>query len=59
MFPMPRVMYAMAEDGLLFRFLAQIHSGTHTPIIATVVSGTIAGEKIIFALPLVVLLTSL
>lgn len=42
MFPMPRVMYAMAEDGLLFRFLAQIHSGTHTPIIATVVSGTIA-----------------
>ncbi|XP_032966298.1 cationic amino acid transporter 3 isoform X2 [Rhinolophus ferrumequinum] len=42
MFPMPRVIYAMAEDGLLFRVLAQIHSDTHTPIVATVVSGVIA-----------------
>nr|KAF6493003.1 solute carrier family 7 member 3 [Molossus molossus] len=42
MFPMPRVIYAMAEDGLLFRFLARIHSGTRTPIVATVVSGIIA-----------------
>uniref|UniRef100_A0A7N9DEJ4 Solute carrier family 7 member 3 n=1 Tax=Macaca fascicularis TaxID=9541 RepID=A0A7N9DEJ4_MACFA len=42
MFPMPRVIYAMAEDGLLFRVLARIHTGTRTPIIATVVSGIIA-----------------
>ncbi|XP_012330443.1 cationic amino acid transporter 3 [Aotus nancymaae] len=42
MFPMPRVIYAMAEDGLLFRILARIHTGTHTPIVATVVSGIIA-----------------
>ncbi|XP_058514193.1 cationic amino acid transporter 3 [Ochotona princeps] len=42
MFPMPRVIYAMAEDGLLFHFLARIHHGTHTPIMATVVSGVIA-----------------
>ncbi|CAO2623532.1 Cationic amino acid transporter 3 [Lemmus lemmus] len=42
MFPMPRVIYAMAEDGLLFRVLAKVHSGTHTPIVATVVSGVIA-----------------
>ncbi|XP_036982607.1 cationic amino acid transporter 3 [Artibeus jamaicensis] len=42
MFPMPRVIYAMAEDGLLFRFLARIHSSTRTPIVATVVSGIIA-----------------
>ncbi|XP_040323660.1 cationic amino acid transporter 3 isoform X1 [Herpailurus yagouaroundi] len=42
MFPMPRVIYAMAEDGLLFRVLARIHSGTHTPIVATVVSGIVA-----------------
>ncbi|XP_020008005.2 cationic amino acid transporter 3 [Castor canadensis] len=42
MFPMPRVMYAMAEDGLLFRVLARVHKSTHTPIVATVVSGIIA-----------------
>ncbi|XP_008987706.1 cationic amino acid transporter 3 [Callithrix jacchus] len=42
MFPMPRVIYAMAEDGLLFRVLARIHTGTHTPVVATVVSGIIA-----------------
>uniref|UniRef100_G1QK53 Solute carrier family 7 member 3 n=1 Tax=Nomascus leucogenys TaxID=61853 RepID=G1QK53_NOMLE len=42
MFPMPRVIYAMAEDGLLFHVLARIHTGTRTPIIATVVSGIIA-----------------
>ncbi|XP_049975665.1 cationic amino acid transporter 3 isoform X2 [Alexandromys fortis] len=42
MFPMPRVIYAMAEDGLLFRVLAKVHSGTRTPIVATVVSGVIA-----------------
>ncbi|XP_007990194.3 cationic amino acid transporter 3 [Chlorocebus sabaeus] len=44
MFPMPRVIYAMAEDGLLFRVLARIHTGTRTPIIATVVSGIIAAS---------------
>ncbi|XP_075418925.1 high affinity cationic amino acid transporter 1 [Tenrec ecaudatus] len=42
MFPMPRVIYAMAEDGLLFKFLAKINERTKTPITATVVSGAIA-----------------
>ncbi|KAK1329766.1 hypothetical protein QTO34_009949 [Cnephaeus nilssonii] len=42
MFPTPRVILAMAEDGLLFRALARIHPRTHTPIIATIVSGTLA-----------------
>uniref|UniRef100_G3TRV1 Solute carrier family 7 member 1 n=1 Tax=Loxodonta africana TaxID=9785 RepID=G3TRV1_LOXAF len=42
MFPMPRVIYAMAEDGLLFKFLAQINDRTKTPIIATLTSGAIA-----------------
>ena len=40
---MPRVIYAMAEDGLLFCVLAGNHTGTHTLIVATVVSGIIAG----------------
>lgn len=42
MFPMPRVIYAMAEDGLLFRFLAKVNDRTKTPIIATLTSGAIA-----------------
>ncbi|XP_074159669.1 high affinity cationic amino acid transporter 1 [Sminthopsis crassicaudata] len=42
MFPMPRVIYAMAEDGLLFKFLAKVNERTKTPIIATLTSGAIA-----------------
>ncbi|XP_025896694.1 cationic amino acid transporter 3 [Nothoprocta perdicaria] len=42
MFPMPRVIYAMAEDGLLFKFLASINSRTKTPLSATIASGVLA-----------------
>uniref|UniRef100_A0A672T181 Solute carrier family 7 member 1 n=1 Tax=Sinocyclocheilus grahami TaxID=75366 RepID=A0A672T181_SINGR len=42
MFPMPRVIWAMAEDGLLFKFLASINEKSKTPIIATVTSGIVA-----------------
>ncbi|NXA77844.1 CTR1 protein, partial [Thryothorus ludovicianus] len=42
MFPMPRVIHAMAEDGLLFKFLSKIHSGRKTPLMATFVSGFFA-----------------
>lgn len=44
MFPMPRVIYAMAEDGLLFRILSRINTRTKTPLFATVASGIVAGE---------------
>ncbi|XP_049605868.1 probable cationic amino acid transporter [Syngnathus scovelli] len=42
LFPMPRVIYAMASDGLLFRSLSQVSAFTHTPAAACVVSGTLA-----------------
>lgn len=42
MFPMPRVIYAMADDGLLFKFLASINERTKTPLVATIVSGIIS-----------------
>ncbi|XP_051535395.1 high affinity cationic amino acid transporter 1-like isoform X2 [Myxocyprinus asiaticus] len=42
MFPMPRVIWAMAEDGLLFKFLANISEKSKTPIMATITSGIVA-----------------
>uniref|UniRef100_T1GGE6 Cationic amino acid transporter C-terminal domain-containing protein n=1 Tax=Megaselia scalaris TaxID=36166 RepID=T1GGE6_MEGSC len=42
MFPLPRVLYAMANDGILFKFLRNIHPYTKTPLIATIISGILA-----------------
>ena len=43
MFPLPRVILAMAQDGVIFRFLATIHPRFQTPFIATIISGIITG----------------
>ncbi|GFR07784.1 high affinity cationic amino acid transporter 1, partial [Trichonephila clavata] len=39
MFPLPRILYAMANDGLIFKFLAKTHHVFKTPLIATYISG--------------------
>ncbi|XP_074601056.1 high affinity cationic amino acid transporter 1-like isoform X2 [Brevipalpus obovatus] len=44
MFPLPRVLYAMATDGLIFRSLANVHPWTKTPLLATLVSGVLSGS---------------
>lgn len=51
MFPMPRVIYAMAQDGLIFKQLAQLWQRTNAPSVATIGSG--------FAAALVALLVRL
>lgn len=42
MFPLPRVLYAMANDGILYSFMKRIHPRFHTPLVATVFSGLFA-----------------
>ena len=43
LFTLPRSIYAMASDGLLFRVLAYVHPRTQTPILSIFVFGAVAG----------------
>ena len=38
-FPLPRGVYSMAQDGLIFRWLGRVNQWTDTPVLATVISG--------------------
>lgn len=46
MFPLPRVLYAMANDGIIYKFLKTIHPFTKTPLKATILSGLLAGNEL-------------
>lgn len=40
--PLPRMLYSMASDGVIFKFLAKVNPRTEIPMIATVLSGVLA-----------------
>ncbi|TGZ58178.1 hypothetical protein CRM22_009692 [Opisthorchis felineus] len=42
-FPLPRILYAMSSDGLLFRFFGKISKRFKTPVLGTLISGLLAG----------------
>lgn len=44
LFPLPRVMYSMAEDGLLFRFLGQISPRYQVPVIGSIFAAVLTGK---------------
>ncbi|GJQ71280.1 hypothetical protein Trydic_g11018 [Trypoxylus dichotomus] len=43
MFPLPRIIYAMASDGLLFEFMGKIHPKFQTPFLGTLLAGLFTG----------------
>lgn len=43
MFPLPRIIYAMSSDGLLFAFLGRVNSTFKTPVVGTLIAGLITG----------------
>nr|XP_029512212.1 high affinity cationic amino acid transporter 1-like [Oncorhynchus nerka] len=56
MFPMPRVIWAMANDVLLFKYIAETSHSTKTPLIPTLTSGSMVSP--LTKTPLIPTLTS-
>ena len=48
LFPIPRILYAMATDRLIFSFFAKVNERTGTPIIACAVSGLLTALLAMF-----------
>ncbi|KAG6449181.1 hypothetical protein O3G_MSEX005922 [Manduca sexta] len=42
-FPLPRIIYAMSSDGLLFKFLGRVSERFQTPLIGTIIAGLFTG----------------
>lgn len=47
MFPMPRVVYSMSTDGLLFQFLSFLTPKLNTPLWASLLTGLLAGVLVL------------
>ncbi|KAF5273948.1 hypothetical protein FQA39_LY01063 [Lamprigera yunnana] len=43
MFPLPRILYAMASDGVIFKFLGKVDERFQTPLIGTLLAGVLTG----------------
>ncbi|XP_025199416.1 cationic amino acid transporter 2-like [Melanaphis sacchari] len=43
LFPIPRILYAMSSDGLMFKCLSSVNEKTKTPVLATMVCGVGTG----------------
>ncbi|XP_013164387.1 PREDICTED: cationic amino acid transporter 2 isoform X1 [Papilio xuthus] len=42
-FPLPRIIYAMASDGLLFKFMGAVSERFQTPLVGTIIAGLFTG----------------
>lgn len=45
MFPLPRVIYAMASDGLIFKWMGKVSSRFQTPFMGTLSAGLLTGSS--------------
>ena len=44
MFPMPRIVYSMATDGVIFKNLGKLLPKFKTPYVASIITGLAAGK---------------
>ncbi|KOB70612.1 Uncharacterized protein OBRU01_14763 [Operophtera brumata] len=44
-FPLPRIIYAMSSDGLLFKFMGRVSERFQTPMVGTIIAGFFTGES--------------
>lgn len=46
MYPLPRILYAMSNDGLIFEGLGKVHHKFKTPFVGTMFAGIITGISV-------------